>query len=314
MAVLAGIDIGTNTVRLLVAEVEEGRIVKELCTQNEIVRLGEGFSLKKAFLPSAIERAVSALTRFKETLQKHAQKYPIDDLVVVGTSAVREAENQAVFLKEVKEKTGFDIQVMTGEEEALCTFLGVNMAIQNESDPMLVIDIGGGSTEFIGAEGETPNFLLSTELGVVHLTEKYLKSDPPTPEEIKRLKVAIDKVIKPIGYHFPPKGLFVGTAGSVTTLAAIDQGMAVYDPEKINGYRLSLAAIHRIFKTLSTMSLAERRKVPGLEKGREDLILAGSLILIGIMELFGYDPVWVSDDGLREGVLIDRYLKKYGEE
>lgn len=309
MALIAGIDIGTNTFRLLVAEMDDAQSIREIRSAKEITRLGEGFSTKKAFLPAAVERAIAALKRFKEILQK----YPVEDLIVVGTSAVREAQNRDAFLYQVKQETGFDIQVISGEEEALCTFLGVNLVIQNQTEPMLVIDIGGGSTEFIGAEGDAPNFLLSTELGVVHLTEKYLKSDPPTPEALKSLRQAIDKVIKPIGYHFPPKGLFVGTAGSITTLAAIDQKMTVYDPEKVNRYPLSRAAVERIFKELSVMPLEQRRKTLGLEKGREDIILTGSLILLAVMELFGYDPVYVSDYGLREGVLIHSYQKKYGD-
>ncbi|MDC4226878.1 MAG: Ppx/GppA phosphatase family protein [Candidatus Manganitrophus sp.] len=307
MAVLAGIDIGTNTFRLLVAEMDSARSLREICSAKEITRLGEGFSTKKAFLPAAIDRSVAALKQFKEVLQK----YRVDDLIVVGTSAVREAENRDDFLKAVKQQTGFDVQVISGEEEALCTFLGVNLVLQNVAEPMLVIDIGGGSTEFIGAEGDAPNFLLSTELGVVHLTEKYLKSDPPAPEELKQLRLAIDKVIKPIGYHFPPKGLFAGTAGSITTLAAIDQKMTVYDPQRVNRYPLSRAAIERIFKELSMMPMEQRRQTLGLEKGREDIILAGSLILLAVMELFGYDPVYVSDYGLREGVLIHLYQNKY---
>lgn len=309
MALLAGIDIGTNTLRLLVAEMENPSSLREIASAKEITRLGEGFSTRKAFLPSAVERSIAALKNFKEILKRHR----VDDLILVGTSAVREAENRETFLKEVKEQTGFEVQVISGEEEALCTFLGVNTVIQNQTEPMLVIDIGGGSTEFIGAEGDAPNFLLSTELGVVHLTEKYLKSDPPTSAELRSLRLAIDKVIKPIGYHFPPKGLLVGTAGSITTLAAIDQKMTVYDPDKINRYPLSRASLERIFKELSVMPLEQRRKTLGLEKGREDIIITGALILIAVMELFGYDPVLVSDYGLREGILINLYQKKYGD-
>jgi exopolyphosphatase/guanosine-5'-triphosphate,3'-diphosphate pyrophosphatase len=307
MAVIAGIDIGTNTFRLLIAEMDSAQSLREICSAKEITRLGEGFSAKKAFLPAAVARSIAALKQFKEILSK----YRVDDMIVVGTSAVREAQNRDAFIEEVKQQTGFDVQVISGEEEALCTFLGVNLVIQNQTEPMLVIDIGGGSTEFIGAEGDAPNFLLSTELGVVHLTEKHLKSDSPTPDELKNLRLAIDKIIKPIGYHFPPKGLFVGTAGSITTLAAIDQKMTVYDPQKVNRYPLSRAAIERIFEELSRMPLEQRQKTLGLEKGREDIILTGSLILLTVMELFGYDPVYVSDYGLREGVLIRLYQKKY---
>ncbi|HEY5599569.1 MAG TPA: hypothetical protein VIK48_02660, partial [Candidatus Manganitrophaceae bacterium] len=186
MAVLAAIDMGTNTFRLLVAEMRDGASMKPLYSENRIVRLGEGFGEKKEILPAAAERAVAALSHFQGTLQK----YRIDDLAVVGTSAIREAANRADFLREVKRRTGFDVQVLSGEEEALYVFLGVNLVMKNETDAMLVIDIGGGSAEFIGAEGDTPTFLLSAELGVVHLTEKYLHSDPPAAGELKALRSA----------------------------------------------------------------------------------------------------------------------------
>ena len=309
MAVLASIDMGTNTFRLLVAEVRGRSVFKEICSARQITRLGEGFSGDKKLKPAAIERAVAALSHFREVLSPHR----LDDLIVVGTSAIREAKNQKEFVEEIKRRTGFDLEVISGEEEALCTFLGANFIIRNESDPMLVMDIGGGSTEFIGAEGETPTFLMSTEMGVVHLTEKYLKSDPPTPDELKLLRSAFAQVIRPIVYDFPPQCRFVGTAGSVTTLAAIDQGLNPYDPDKINGYPLSRAAVERIFKELTSMTLEERRRTVGLEKGREDIIVAGTLILLTVMDLSGYDPVYVSDYGMREGILLDRYQKKFGE-
>ncbi len=307
MAILASIDMGTNTFRLLVAEVEGASFFKEICSVKETTRLGEGFSQDKILKPAAVERAMSALSHFRDALREH----PVDDLIVVGTSAIREAKNQKEFIEEIKRKTGFNVEVISGEQEALCTFLGANFIIKNQNDPMLVMDIGGGSTEFIGAEGETPTFLMSTEMGVVHLTEKYLRSDPPASEELKQLRSAIAQIIKPIVYDFPPKCRFVGTAGSVTTLAAIDQRLTVYDPEKINGYPLSRAAVERIFKEVTSMTLEQRRRVPGLEKGREDILVSGALILLTVMDLFGYDPIYVSDYGMREGLLLDRYQKKF---
>ncbi len=306
MAVLGSIDMGTNTFRLLVAEVEDQSFFREVFSAREITRLGEGFSKEKLLKPAAIERAVAALIQFRDALKN----YPLDDLIVVGTSAIREAKNQREFIEEVKRRTGFDLKVISGEQEALYTFLGANFIIKNQNDPMLVMDIGGGSTEFIGAEGDAPTFLMSTELGVVHLTEKYLRSDPPTAEELRQLRAAIAQVIKPIVYDFPPRCRFVGTAGSVTTLAAIDQRLAEYDPEKINGYPLPRASVERIFKEITSMTLAQRRKIPGLEKGREDLLVAGTLILLTVMELSGYEPVYVSDYGMREGILLDHCRKK----
>ena len=309
MAVLASIDMGTNTFRLLVAEVQDRSFFKEIRSVKEITRLGEGFSADKRLKPAAIERAVTALSRFRDVLKEHR----VDDLIVVGTSAIREAKNQREFIEEIKRRTGFELEVISGEQEALCTFLGANFIMKNQSDPMLVMDIGGGSTEFIGAEGETPTFVMSTEMGVVHLTEKYLRSDPPASEELKQLRSAIAQVIRPIVYDFPAQCRFVGTAGSVTTLAAIDQRLIEYDPAKINGYPLSRAAVERIFKELASMTLEQRCRVPGLEKGREDIIIAGILILLTVMELLGYDPIYVSDYGMREGILLDLYQRKFGE-
>jgi exopolyphosphatase / guanosine-5'-triphosphate,3'-diphosphate pyrophosphatase len=309
MATLASIDMGTNTFRLLVAELEGRSFFKEIRSVKRITRLGEGFLQGKRLKAPAIERAVAALAHFRDVLEEHK----VDDLIVVGTSAIREAGNQREFLEEIRRRTGFDVEVISGEQEALCTFLGVNFIIQNQNDPMLVIDIGGGSTEFIGAEGDAPTFLMSAELGVVHLTEKYLRSDPPAPEELRQLRSAIAQVVRPIVYDFPPKCRFVGTAGTVTTLAAIDQGLTEYDPEKINRYALSHAAVDRISKEITSMTLERRSRIPGLEKGREDLLVSGALILLTVMDLFGYDPVYVSDYGLREGILLDRYQKKFGE-
>lgn len=309
MAVLASIDMGTNTFRLLIAEVEDPSFFKEVFSAKQITRLGEGFSKDKILKPAAVERAVAALIHFQEALKNHK----VDDLIVVGTSAIREAKNQKEFIEEIKRRTGFNLEVISGKQEALYTFLGANFIIKNQNDPMLVIDIGGGSTEFIGAEGETPAFLMSTELGVVYLTEKYLRSDPPTAEELRQLRFAIGQVIKPVVYDFPPQCRFVGTAGSVTTLAAIDQGLVEYDPDKINGYPLSRASVERIFKEITSMTLEQRRRIPGLEKGREDLLVAGALILLTVMDLSGYDPVYVSDYGMREGILLDRHKKKFGE-
>lgn len=306
MAVMASIDMGTNTFRLLVAEVEKGSF-KEIGSVKRIVRLGEGFSREKRFRPEAVERAISALLDFRDQLKSDMP----DDVAVVGTSAIREAGNQKEFLDEVKRRTGFEVEVISGRDEALYTFLGVNFIMKNQADPMMVIDIGGGSTEFIGAEGESPTFLMSTEMGVVHLTEKYLLSDPPTSDELRKLQAAIDQVVKHVGYHFPPKCRFVGTAGTVTTLAAIEQRMVRYEPQKINRCAISRNSVERIFKELSAMTLEARRAVPGLERGREDLIVSGALILLRVMDLFGYDPVYVSDYGLREGLLLHRYQEKF---
>ena len=174
---------------------------------------------------------------------------------------------------------------------------------------MLLIDIGGGSTELVVAEGDIPTMRVSTPLGVVALTERYLTDAFPTDKAWEGLRYEIKGVLWDTVPKLPKNPLFVGTAGTLTTLAAMDQKMAIYDPSRINGYRLSKEAIEAIFNKFKSMTSEERLLVPGLERGREDVIMAGIVILLTLMGLCHYDEVYISDEGLREGVLIDRYLK-----
>lgn len=295
----AVIDLGTNTFQLLIAETTPFRRIR---AEKWMTRLGEGFSTAKRFRPAAMERAMTALHYFKEVLSQ----YPIVQPIVVGTSAIREAENRTDFLLEVKRSCGFEIQVLSGEEEALCTFLGVNEAIRHSNGTMLVIDIGGGSTELIVAEGAIPKRLFSLPIGVVHFTERYLsaRGANPTAQSRAALAAAVDAALLPILDDLPRGCRLAGTAGTLTTLAAIDQNMSTYLPEKVNGYPLSAAAAARIYALLSLLPPERRLRVPGLEAGREEIILAGILILLRIMKQVGCSQVSVSDYGLREGVLL----------
>jgi len=304
MALSAVIDLGTNTFRLLIAEVTTDGI-KQIYSESHIARLGEGFFQEKRFRPLAMERAMEILVSFKKGLSR----YPIQHLSVVGTSAFREAYNRDDFLLSIKDTVGFSVEVIGGDVEAYYTFLGANLILQNSST-MLLVDIGGGSTEFVVAEGGTPKRMISTPLGVVSLTERHLRHDPTTPEECDALQKEITKTLLPLVTEIPKNALLAGTAGAVTTLAAMDQKITCYDPDKINGYRLSKAAISALFAELLPLSRDARCLIPGLKKGREDLIISGMMILLTLMELYHFDSVTVSDYGLREGVLIDRYRKE----
>jgi exopolyphosphatase/guanosine-5'-triphosphate,3'-diphosphate pyrophosphatase len=304
MGLSAVIDLGTNTFRLLVAEIHPNGFTT-VFSENQIARLGEGFSEEKSFRPQAMERAMGILRAFKEILDR----YTINQLTVVGTSAFREAKNRQAFLLSIKEQTGFDVEVITGVEEARLTFLGANLAFPNRVGPMVLIDIGGGSTELIIAEGGAPSKMVSTPLGVVALTERHLRKTPTTHEVCNAVKCEVAMTLREIVPASPQNAFFSGTAGTLTTLAAMDQQMVIYDPDKINGYCLSKKAIEAILHQLLPLSMEERCRLPGLERGREDVIVAGILILITLMELYHYDQVYVSDYGLREGVLMDRYRK-----
>jgi exopolyphosphatase/guanosine-5'-triphosphate,3'-diphosphate pyrophosphatase len=304
MGLSAVIDLGTNTFRLFVAEVTE-RQIRSLYSENRITRLGEGFSQKKQFLPQAMERALQTLIAFRTTLDR----YRTEQIYVVGTSAFRESENRDQLILAIREQVGFNVEVISGEEEARYTFLGANLILR-PTGPMVLIDIGGGSTEFIIAGGEEERRFLSLPLGVIRLTENHLHADPSTPQEIKALKQEIKNQLLAVTTSLPQKAFFAGTAGTVTTLAAMDQAMAQYDPDKINGYPLPRKTVESILAKLLAISREERCCIPGLERGREDLIIPGLLIILVVMEQCGYDTLHVSDYGLREGVLLDRYQKE----
>ena len=306
MPTLATIDMGTNTFHLLVAEVISSHALRRIGAERRMVRLGEGFSTEKRIRPEATVRAIAALIDFRSTLARFA----VDDLSVIATSAARDAENQTAFLAAVKQATGFNVQVMTGEEEAHCTFTGVQMVIGNGggmAGPIAVIDIGGGSTELIVAEGSEPAWVDSLPLGVVPLAETYLADDPLSPAALARMGQAIDATLDTLAHTPPPQCRFAGTAGTITTLAAMAQQMSSYAVEGINRYPLSRDFVAQTFMRLSSMTRAERRLRVGLDSGREDILVAGSLILLRVMQRFGWPTVYVSDAGVREGRLLRRY-------
>jgi len=319
---LAGIDIGTNTLRLLIAEVSKIGISRRIESRRHITRLGEDISRRGRLNVRAMERTMEVL----EIFSRLCSKYPLDGLFAVATSAVREASNGTEFIREIKEKTGLDVVVISGDEEARLTMLGVSSGMNMEERDFLLMDIGGGSTEFVFASQGEIKFKVSTDIGVVRFTEEYIHSDPPEAIEIEKLKSAVEERLRTLPIYSsdsdpsfsrgegvgkmnlsPFSVTFVGTAGTVTTLAAIEQQMTMYDPERIHGYRLEREGIRKIGESLSRMTIKERRTVPGIEEGREDIIIAGASITEKVMEWFGFDEMIVSDYGLREGLVIDLY-------
>lgn len=321
----ASIDIGTNTLRLLVAEVEEtggrgwrggqgGRRLKPVVYERRITRLGGGFSSEKGIDAASAERTLTGLEGFRSTIDRTGG---VDGVFAVATSVVRRAVNRAGLLAEARRRAGVEIEVISGDEEARLSLLGV-LSVVGKSESLLVMDIGGGSTEFILSEDRGPAAEWSMEMGVVHLSEKYLKSDPPTMDELVAIEGEVSGVIEELRSKMAASGTdparlgpdygvtFVGTAGTVTTLAALDQDLDVYDRDRVNNYVLTRERVEAIYGRLAAMTFAERSKILSLEKGREDLILAGSAITLAAMDSFGSRELVVSDAGLLEGVLLDR--------
>ena len=300
---LAGIDIGTLTCRLLIGRVsEEGRLT-EVYADRRILRLGEGVDRDRLLRPAAMARVIETLRDWRSVMTKHR----VDGHLAVATSAVRDARNREEFLGRVKQEVGFDVEVISGEEEARRTMLGIRSGLPAGVSDILGLDIGGGSTEFIRDRPGRAPVIRSIDIGVVRLTERLLTQDPPAADEIQAARELIRKETEQATRAIGERDgvTLVGTAGSITTLAAMAQKLPVYEPARIHNYRLGLETIRELERELLGRTKAQRRGMPGLEAGREEVIVAGTLILRTVMETLGFTEGLVSDLGLREGVLLD---------
>lgn len=303
--VFASIDLGTNTVRLLVAA-RDSKGFKQLYSNQVITRLGEGLSNGGILIDKAMERTISAILNFKD----EASKYNPSAIWVVATSAVREAKNRTAFIERLKGVTGLQLEVIPWEEEARMTLLGVFSGLNSDIKNAIIFDIGGGSTEYVFTEDKKLVNSVGTDLGVVHLSERYIKKDPVDDEELITLESVISDKVRNVKNKLYDvlctmhDVQLIGTAGTVTTLAALDLNLYPYDPSKINGYILKLGNAKNLLDRLKKMPLKERRNIPALERGREDLIIPGAVIVIKTMEIFGFDSMVVSDYGLREGIIL----------
>lgn len=299
---LAGIDIGTLTCRLLIADLAPTGQLKEICSERRILRLGEGVDQSKRLKREAMDRVVQCLREWREVIDR----YQVHARTAVATSAVRDAENRQEFVDRVKTETGFDVEILSGEQEAQRTMLGIRSGLPKGIADFLALDIGGGSTEFILAQEGQAAVVHSIDVGVVRLSERLLHHDPPTREEIEQARVwihgetteALAAMPRRTGYTF------VGTAGTITSLAAMAQQLPSYESARIHNYRLTLETIAELEEQLLARTKAGRVGMPGLEKNREDVIAAGAIILRTVMDTLGEQECLVSDLGLREGVLI----------
>lgn len=306
----AAIDVGTNTIRLLVGKPDGAGGYRSVLADQEITRLGQGLLPDRILQSEPMDRTLAVLWRFRQAAESHAATR----IAVIGTSALREAKNREAFLERARREAGVDVRVISGEEEARLTLLGVRAALRIGPERLLLMDIGGGSTEFLLADGPEIRAAVSTGLGAMKLTETYLQTDPPRPAELAAIHDAASaRMIRLRTQELPDldreeetRGrMFVGTAGAVTTLAAIDLALDPYDPDRVNGYRLSRTRVGTLCRELASLPLAERKRLRGLEPGRADVIVAGALICLAAMETLGFPGLLVSDGGLREGILLD---------
>ena len=299
----AGIDIGTLTCRLLIADLASGHPLTELRSDRRILRLGEGVDQTKRLSSAAMDRVIHCLQEWRNIING----YHVEESSVVATSAVRDAVNRDKFLERAKREAGFNVEVISGEEEARRTLLGIRSGLPAGVTDMLALDIGGGSTEFIlDRPGDMP-IVRSIDIGVVRLCERVLDHDPPTAEELQQAREWVMRETKAAVADMGDyrQATFVGTAGTITSLAAMAQKLPTYEPARIHNYVLKLETIRDLEHTLLSRTKAERVGLPGLEKNREEVIAAGAIIIRTTMETLGEEECLVSDLGLREGVLID---------
>lgn len=308
-SLFASLDIGSNTVRLLIAEKNRHRGFRPLCLERKITRLGGNFSLQGCLAPESIARTVEAIAEFASAMRREK----IESSFAVATGVVRAARNGEAFLKLVEERTGIRPRLISGQEEARFTLEGVMWSLTDEVRSSLLMDIGGWSTEILWVEDRKLKKAVSTDLGAVFLAEKFFRSDPPGSGEIELLDARVDETLEEVLRDFRGAGWgkgklvfpLVGTAGTITTLAAIDLALPVYEPQRVNHHLLCREKVKEIFSRLASQRAAARRLVPGLEEGREDLILSGTRVVLRVMEHFGAETMMVIDSGLLEGVLLE---------
>ncbi|MGO8990449.1 MAG: Ppx/GppA family phosphatase [bacterium] len=294
---LASIDIGTNTILLLVAEVE-GEKIKPLFEMETVARLGEGVQESGILTKEAMNRGIETLSQYWE----RCRAMKVQKIFAVGTSALREAKNSAEFLRLVKEKLNISIEVISGEEEARLSFLAVSKDLMEVNEPILVVDVGGGSTEFILGRGNQINQWISLPLGSVRFAEQYLHSDPVQEKEWNTMEKRIRELLAKIPHSQEPSSM-VAVGGTATTLASVEQGLEEFIPQKIHHFVLRREGLKNQLLLYRSRMIEERKKIPGLPAARADVILAGGAILYLTMEELNCPSVLISCHGVRYGLL-----------
>jgi exopolyphosphatase/guanosine-5'-triphosphate,3'-diphosphate pyrophosphatase len=303
---VAAIDCGTNSIRLLVAQPVPGdggrTVLRDIDRQMQIVRLGAGVDRTGRLDAAALARTFEALQRYADVAQQHG----VDAVRMVATSASRDAANADEFVRGVRTILGVEPDVITGDEEAALSYRGATAGVSDARapSPRLVVDIGGGSTEFVLGVGDTVVAARSVDVGCVRMTERHLHSDPPTDEQVRQTLADIDTAVDVAGESVPlgEARSLVGLAGSVTTVAAIHLGLTDYDPRAIHGHVLPAADVRTIAADLLTMSRAQRAAIRVMHPGRVDVIAAGALVLQRILERTGLPQVVVSEHDILDGI------------
>jgi len=301
---VAAVDCGTNSLRLLLAEIDPGHAeLTDVTRRMEIVRLGQAVDQTGRLAPEALARTMAVLREYAGVIARSGAQA----VRMVATSATRDADNAAEFVRLVKEVLGVAPEVLTGDEEAVLSFTGATaeLAAGPDPGPFLVADIGGGSTEFVlGPAGGPPEHAISVNVGCVRMTERHLHGDPPSDQEVAAAVTDIDAALEEVAAAVPARraGTLIGLAGSVTTVAAIAMGLPVYDAARIHHARVAMADVHAVTCRLLAQTRAERAAIGVMHPGRTDVIGGGALVLDRLMQRFGFAEVLVSEHDILDGM------------
>jgi exopolyphosphatase/guanosine-5'-triphosphate,3'-diphosphate pyrophosphatase len=301
MSAIASLDIGTNSTRVLVAHPLDGKL-DIVDRRNTITRLGQGVGSAGRLADEAVERTLACLRGYREILDRQG----VERIRAAATSAARDAANREEFFDAVVDVVGVRPELLSGDEEGRLSFLGATGDLDHALGPFLIVDIGGGSTEFIVGTDQVEG-VISVDVGCVRLTEKFLDHDPPKPEEltacISFTDAYLDDVVREVPAVADARTL-VGLAGTITTVAAVEIGLATYDRDRIHHFRLTHDAAEDVFRTLATEPLADRIHNPGLEEARADVIVGGCCVLVAIFRRFGFDEMIVSEADILDGLAL----------
>jgi exopolyphosphatase/guanosine-5'-triphosphate,3'-diphosphate pyrophosphatase len=303
---VAAVDLGTNSTRVLVARLPDDGPLETLERRSLITRLGQGVDQSGQLAPEATERTLDCLRGYRSLLDEHV----VDRVRVAATSAARDAANREEFFDAVEQVVGARPELLTGAEEGRLAFRGATGELDPTLGPFLVVDIGGGSTEFILGAAEDPREVagvLSVDVGCVRLTEKFLVHDPPQPEELTAAISLTDAYLEDVARELPGVAearTLVGVAGTITTVAAVELGLMIYDRDKIHHFHLTREAAEDVFRTLATEARVDRIHNPGLEEARADVIVGGCCVLVALLRRFGFDEMVVSESDILDGLAL----------
>lgn len=303
MTRVAAIDCGTNSIRLLIAEPDGSGGLKDLVRRLEIVRLGQGVDASGEFHPDALERTFAAVDRYAELIKK--ADVEVENVHFVATSATRDARNRDSFFTGINERLGVLPDVISGDTEARLSFNGALSRVTPAGEPVLVMDIGGGSTELItgSAAGELHD-AISIDVGSVRVTERFLKQNPAADDDLARAAEYIDDLLAGSGIDFASIGTWIGVAGTATTLAGVYLGLEHYDRERVHGASIPLPAITELLHRLAGLTVEEIRALPSMQPGRADVITGGALVESRVAGRLTVENLIVSESDILDGIAL----------